>query len=603
MIPIQIVFQWAASGLSVLSLDYKYTAGEFVNKKAFEEKGRRVLHAVQTILQENIGFIVALFLLNYTTTAWSLWNQDKLEVMVCYGFSLFFAAFAVAALVQILYNPVLKRLVKLALLAVTGSIFVVEFFAMYNYNILIGAGIVNSIFETNYREAVEFLEMYVGPGEVIGAAGLVAALYYCKARFFTDGKRPRGGQPNRVSLGLLALGFVYTVRMALVYGEVFTDNQYIPLQRAYASAQVALKNIEAYNTLAKKLNDEITLTENKGKIKNIVWIMGESTNRNHMGLYGYALPTTPRLKKRRDDGELLVFEDVISPHSTTIASLSKLFTFCDYESEKEWYEYSNLINVMNAAGYKTFWLSNQESSGIWGNVAQLFAGHSQVRAFTRIRESREDYGVEDGELFPVIDKALAQRGEKNFFVIHLMGAHGAYYNRYPYAFTKFSAKDIPLDVCEDKKAVVAQYDNAVYYNDYVVDEILKRFEKEETLVLYLSDHGEAVYDENGFAGHIEENPNRHMIEIPMLFWGSPSFRQKYPEKIERIRAALDRPYMTDDVMHTLLDLIDVKTAEFDPKKSVVNDEFDASRKRIFNEKDYDRQIRCGDPSAAEPALE
>lgn len=578
-------------------------AGEFVDRKALAEKGRRILHGIQTVLQENFGFILMLFLLNYTTTAWSLWNQDKLEVMVCYGFSLFFAAFAVAALVQVLYNPVLKRLVQLALLAVTGSIFAVEFFAMYNYNILIGAGIVNSIFETNYREAVEFLQMYVGPGEMIGLSGAIAALYYCKARFFTAGRRPRGGQPNRVSLGLLALGFVYTVRMALVYGEVFTDHQYIPLQRAYASAQVALKNIEAYNTLAEKLNDEIVLTENRGKIKNIVWIMGESTNRNHMGLYGYALPTTPLLEKRRDDGELLVFEDVISPHSTTIASLSKLFTFCDYESEKEWYEYSNLINVMNAAGYKTFWLSNQESSGIWGNVAQLFAGHSQVRAFTRIRESREDYGVEDGELFPLIDQALTQRGEKNFFVIHLMGAHGAYYNRYPYAFSKFGAKDIPLDVSEDKKAVVAQYDNAVYYNDYVVDEILKRFEKDETLVLYLSDHGEAVYDENGFAGHIEENPNRHMIEIPMMLWGSPSFRQNYPEKIERIRAALERPYMTDDVMHTLLDLIDIKTAQFDPKKSVISDAFDASRKRIFNEKDYDRQIRCGDPSAAEPALE
>lgn len=546
--------------------------------------------AIQTVFHENVWFIISLFLLNFTTMAWSLINEDKLEVMVSYGFSLFFATFGVAALVQILYNPLLKKLAKAALLLLTGAIFVVEFFAMYNYKILIGAGIINSIFETNYREAVEFLEMYIGINEIVSVLSVLAALCFLKKRFVRF-RHVRQTKPSRMVLGVLALGLLYTVRMVFVYGSFFTDNQYLPLQRAYASAQVAMKNIEAYNTLSSRVNDKIVLTQNNAKIKNIVFILGESTNRNHMGVYGYGLQTTPNLQKLKDKGELTAYSDVISPHSTTIAVLSKLFTFCDFESDKEWYEYANLIDIMNAAGYKTFWLSNQESSGIWGNVAQLFAGHSKKHEYTRIRESREDYGVVDGELFPLIDRAMNEREEKNFFVIHLMGAHGAYYNRYPYAFTKFNKDDIPLEANDDKRAVVAQYDNAVYYNDYVVNEIIDKFRNDDTLVIYVSDHGEAVYDENGFAGHIEENPNRHMIEIPMMFWTSEKFNATYPEKVRRIKDAKDRPYMSDDTIHTILDLSEIKTIEFDSSRSIVNDDFNVCRKRIFNGKNYDEEIK------------
>lgn len=547
------------------------------------------LNAVHKLAKENLGFILALFLLNFTTMAWSLCLEDKLDVMISYGFSLFFAVFAVTAALQALYKPILKKFAKAFLLLVTGSVFIIEFFAMYNYNILIGVGIINSILETNYNEAVEFISMYIRWEEAVGVISLILIFLHLKKHHLD--KIKIGDAWFRWSVVcVLAVSMFYTVRTGIVYKDFIFDDKLLPVQRAYASAQVAFKNIEAYHDLAEKMNKEIVLTENKSKIKNVVFILGESTNRNHMGLYGYNLPTTPNLQKLKDKGEIFACSNVISPHSTTVAVLSKLFTFCDYESDQEWYEYNNLIDVMNQAGYKTFWLSNQETSGIWGNVAQLFAHHSKKYEFTRVRDSREDYGTLDEELLPLIDKAMQERADKNFFVIHLMGAHGAYYNRYPYAFAKFSEKDIKMEIDDAKKLVVAQYDNAVYYNDHVVQEIINRFAGDETLVVYISDHGEAVYDENGFAGHIEENPTRHMIEVPLLFWGSEKFKANYPEKMLEIQNSVNRPYMSDDMIHTILDLTDIKTPEYDPAKSIVNGAFDASRKRIFKERDYDQEI-------------
>lgn len=141
-----------------------------------------------------------------------------------------------------------------------------------------------------------------------------------------------------------------------------------------------------------------------------------------MSLYGYYLPNTPKLEELQEKGEIAVYTDVVSPHSNTIPVLQKLFTFSHNESDKPWYKYNNLIDIMNAAGYKTYWLSNQESSGIWGNVAQYYGERSSVHRYTRLRESREDEGILDEELFPLIDDAIADMGDgKSFIVAHLMG--------------------------------------------------------------------------------------------------------------------------------------------------------------------------------------
>ena len=44
----------------------------------------------------------------------------------------------------------------------------------------------------------------------------------------------------------------------------------------------------------------------------MVFILGESTNRNHMHLYGYYLPNTPNLDDMANRGEISVFRDVVS---------------------------------------------------------------------------------------------------------------------------------------------------------------------------------------------------------------------------------------------------------------------------------------------------
>ena len=550
------------------------------------------IKALQHVIAFHWKFILTFFIMNFLTIGWSLFSTDRPVEAVLYGFTLLLALIFFTALIGFIPFRKLQDIIKIFVIAICSIPFLLETFTMYNYHALIGAGIINSILETNFKESIEFIQMYVGFKEFTIVFFVSAVMAYIVIKKPYRNIRVPERILSTISTLIIIICTISAVYMDIAYAEILYGDP-LPIQRVYASAKVAVDNMNAYKELVSKVNDDVRLTGNDSKIKNVVFILGESTNRNHMHLYGYKLKNTPNLDRMESNGDIAVFRDVVSPHSTTIAVLSELFTFCHHESDMPWYNYTNLIDVMNAAGYKTHWMSNQESSGIWGNVAQVYASHSTVHRFTRIRDSHEDNGVLDEELFPLIDDALASddRDGKNFYVVHLMGGHGLYYNRFPYSFFKFNADDIDMDLPEEKRTVMAEYDDALYYNDYIVSSIIDKFRDSETLVIYLPDHGEAVYDDGGFNGHIEENPSRHMIEVPMVIWASDSFKDKYPDNWKRIMVAVNRPYMTDDMIHTVLDLTDIRTEDYDPTRSIVNDMFNSQRPRIFNGMNYDTEIR------------
>lgn len=186
-----------------------------------------------------------------------------------------------------------------------------------------------------------------------------------------------------------------------------------------------------------------------------------------------------------------------------------------------------------------------------------------------------------------MDNFISNAHEKNFYVIHLFGSHRMYDARYPKEFEKFTTADEDKPT-ESQKQMTSEYDNSILYNDYILDEIFKRFEDKNALIIYISDHGEEVFEDGkDFSGHsLEELGNRSVIEIPMLIWTSKSFNELYPEKISALKNSVDKPYRTDLIIHTVLDLMDIRTESFNAAKSIVNKNFDTSFKRIYNGQIY-----------------
>ncbi|WP_110954078.1 phosphoethanolamine transferase [Anaerosinus massiliensis] len=540
------------------------------------------------VFQKEIRFILLVFFFNFATHMFFLIESGKISKLVNYTFSAIFISFCFGVIINLIHSNYVKNLLKFLLISILSILFLVESFIVYYYKTSIGAGIINVILETNQREAIEFLNTYINLSMVllvVAFIGIFLSFIYFLGRYI---KKIGIVKLQKGLLVMLIVGAICTIRGVYIYNDY--DEEFL-LPRVYASTKVAMKNINEYENLYSKLNDQPVITENKAQIKNIVFIVGESTNRNHMSIYDYYNNTTPNLKRMQEQQKLFIFKDIISPHSHTSPVISKLFTFCNFESEEPWYTNNNIVSIFKQAGYKTYWLSNQESSGIWGNVAQIFSNLSNRKVFTRYRDSNEDDEVYDELLLPILDKELENKVEKNFFVIHLMGTHGAYHKRYPKEYNVFHEQDIKSDFDSDKKQTIAKYDNAVLYNDYIIQQIINRFKNEEAIVIYLSDHGEEVYDYRDFAGHTEDNGSKYMVEIPMIIWTSDLFSEKYSGKVEQIRNSTEKPYMTDDLIHTLLDLSDIKTPEFDETRSLINKNFNPQRKRIYHNQNYDIDLK------------
>ena len=329
----------------------------------------------------------------------------------------------------------------------------------------------------------------------------------------------------------------------------------------------------------------------KPRVKNIVLIIGESLQRGHMSLYGYDVKNTPLLEGLEASGNLIKFSDTISPYGTTNQVLMRLLNFSDYESErkKAWFRNLSIIDMFKLSGYRTFWISNQEAFGAHALSAKSAADRADAESFLSKSNLYETVRIKpDGVLLPLINQAKTEQSEQNFYVIHLIGSHMDYSLRYPEGFGKFSAADVKAKLTSKQKDVVAYYDNSVLYNDFVINEIFKIFSGDDSLIVYLSDHGENLY-ENGRLGHGMES--RFTYEIPLIFIASREFLSDHAKLWQRLAAAKDKPFMSDDLAHLLADIIGVAPLEFDERKSPIRADFNASRKRIANGVDYDEKLK------------
>ena len=473
--------------------------------------------------------------------------------------------------------PVIFRIVKIVLLALSACLFVADAFAIYYFKAPINNSMLDIVLMTNFREGSEFLKMYLTSLDLWLLSIVVIAILLLLRCLFAVIYRRR-------FLFLLLLVIGASAGLASEYRDYKRIRdasrviKSVAVSRLSSMLYVRHKNNIAWQKTLQASSNDILLIKNDSSIPYVVFILGESTGRKHMGIYGYHLPTTPNLSRLKAENRLYVFDDVISPNGVTNLSLPKIFTFYRNGDPGQWFEYTSLFRILQNVGYYTMWLSNQERS-IGGAVTFLFSEQCSSSIF--VEKFRDDFTNAipyDEKVLPLLDEAMKSEYAKNFYMIHLMGTHGHYRERYPAEYEMFIPEQ-EEGSSESQKIQRAYYDNAILYNDFIVNEIIRRFQDKNAIVIYISDHGDDVFDGGSILGHTEGTNDRYVLEIPMIIWVSQKFSDAYPEIENRIAASVHRPYMTDDLIHTLLDLLSIETNEYDPKKSIINPEFDASRPR------------------------
>lgn len=589
------------------------------------EKLLRIISMLWRPIRSNASFFVFMYALGYCCTQTEI--RLHLRGAVPYELSaveLFFDLYLLCAILAVIPRKV-RRVIRAVLAFIFYAVALIDMFCYVHFESTLTPTMLMLFFETTGREAGEFLQSYVGWDLITSKTGLILliALLHLAWNMVAQQLRsnkmvgPRLAPPVVWTLsalaGIAAFAFFIhcgsrcwdnkcaTVRLMSKHnlGEVEHEltqkgcaNLYLPVYRLMFSLYA--------NRLAAKQVDRLIATSEHVSVEScdfrspqIVLIIGESYNRHRSQLYGYKRPTTPRQLQRMQDSTLVAFTDVVAPWNLTSFVFKHMFSLHCIGDEGEWCDSPLFPQVFRKAGYHVKFLTNQflPKSGeeVYDFSGGFFLNNPTLsRALFDERNSKL-HRYDEGLLEDYDRMVAKKRYPHQLTIFHLMGQHVDYRARFPMKTRrKFTPADYNrTDLSPQRQQINADYDNAVLYNDSVVDQIIRRFENENAIVIYVPDHGEECF--NGslpFYGRmhsadIDYRLAREEFEIPFWIWASDEYRMTHPYGWKAIQEYRHRPLMTDALPHTLLFLGGIHSNYYRKDYDVLNAEYNTKRPRVL----------------------
>lgn len=256
------------------------------------------------------------------------------------------------------------------------------------------------------------------------------------------------------------------------------------------------------------------------------------------------------------------------------------------ESEK-WFNCPYFPVLFKKAGYNVYFWSNQHETTdgtVYEYALNSYLYHQKFSdsIYEKTNSKPSEY---DGQLFDDFKQSCIDslKSPNNLFLFHLSGQHMVFTMRFPQTeeHKRFTIKDIQNNhsyIDEKKLQYIADYDNAILYGDYVLAEMMKSFADWNAVLVFLSDHGEEVYDYRNRMGRsytdkIDSLYLKYQYEIPFVIWCSDRFKSNYPDVVNNIQEAVAKPFMIDDVCQLLFHLGGIRSDYYHPERDVLSKEY------------------------------
>ena len=311
--------------------------------------------------------------------------------------------------------------------------------------------------------------------------------------------------------------------------------------------------------------------EGNNKKRLTVIVVGETARAQNFSFNNYYRDTNPMLRER----DVLNFTDVSSCGTETSVSVPCMFSpFPRTEySSKKFRQSENLLDVLKHAGIQPLWVENNTGS-------KRVADRIETIDMSQLQEGNPNCA--GGECYDqVLVDTLASRLDSfktnTVVVLHMLGSHGpAYYRRYPpeQEIFKPACRTSKFADCTQQEIVNA-YDNTIAYTDKILAEIIDLLKSRESefasSMIYMSDHGESL-GEKGLYLHAMPYfiAPREQTTIPFISWFSPDFLKENDLKQACLKTLSDHPASHDNLFHTVLGLMNVKTTVYDKDMDIFN---------------------------------
>lgn len=322
----------------------------------------------------------------------------------------------------------------------------------------------------------------------------------------------------------------------------------------------------------------------------IVFVLGESFIRSHSQLYGYKLSTTPKQLKEYNDGNIAVFKDISTVAKFTDIVVSNVFCLNSISLDEDWFSKAFFPIIMKKAGWDVYHYDNNVVGASFFN--KLAGNIFRSKAISDICFT-DVYIPQSEELDHIIIRKAIERPRREdtknkFTIIHLFGQHVQFKSCVPEGFARFSIDDY-VDRTEpwmnnERRQLIADYDNATLANDSVMGMIYDHWRDKNAVVVYVSDHGEEVYDYHDSMGR--KNRTDQTMEqyvesffmVPATVWMSDRFMSLHPEKAKAIRKSTEKRGTIDDIGHFILGMAEVQSPYYKPERDIASDRYQSVRR-------------------------
>ncbi|OEZ99204.1 phosphoethanolamine transferase [Duganella sp. HH101] len=331
----------------------------------------------------------------------------------------------------------------------------------------------------------------------------------------------------------------------------------------------------------------------------VIMVIGESSRYDRWGINGYARDTTPLL---RQEANLVTLPDVITAVSATRLSVPVIISRKPaMQSLKDGFSEKSFLTAYKEAGFKTWWLSNQISFGQFDTPVSVFAKEANVIQFMNLGGFTNNSNFDQILLEP-LQHAIADPAPKKLIVLHTLGNHWNYSQRYPKEFDKWQPSLLGVDkpVYTDTKIkpqLNNSYDNSILYTDWFLSQVIHQLKDTQQLtsMVYVADHGQTLYDNScnlAFHGH----NTQFEFHVPALVWYSDEYKTRYPEKVKQLVRHRKARLATENVFHTLLDLGDIQYEDERLEWSFISKQFKQHKRYVdsYGWSNYDNASFKGD---------
>lgn len=506
------------------------------------------------IMGTSVAFIYK-FIKNAQINGEFLW--DEMTMAICCASIFYIIIFAVRRL-EINVPKIFSSIELIVLLPYITNLA----YAFIEYDCITADSLI-AIYQTNIFEICEFLRS-TAPFYVY----LIIIVVLCLVmNFFIKTLDSLKVKSNVTSVKEAIFVILTFSLVAFILNKTFNDTYF---NRIINDSQQYLNSVKHYNSY--RFNTDGSLKFIKAKNNDLdgttyVVIIGESQNRKHMSAYGYSRETTPWLQKQLTNNNFVFMKNGYACNTLTMLALSQALTEKSQYNHKSLDESYSLIDVAKAAGFKTYWISNQAQYGSFNTPVTLIANSADKKIWLNSDSSASS--SYDEKILPALSEIKDK--DKKIIFIHLYGNHWEYNHRYPkdkysqFTHKEFNGQAVNLEKLND-------YDNSIFYNDYIIKKIFEYARKNwnANSIVYFSDHGEAVRSNNK---HIPSKYEDDMGTIPVYFYFSDEYIKAHPSLVYDIRKKKET-YFTNDMMYNvLLDLWGISTPYYNSREDFLSDNY------------------------------